>query len=100
MMTITFDIITNLKDTTGYPPALEVCAKAFADHITSKLADIRDEQTGESVRIEAHLHPEGLVLRLHGSDSCCAKAETWMLSWTSPKPQLGSESFLMAARTL
>ena len=76
MLTIQFDIVTNVKDTVGFPPALEVCGKAFADHISSMLSDIRDPKTGETVRLEAHRVPEGIALSLRGPDSCLATAQT------------------------
>jgi hypothetical protein len=97
MLTIKFDIVTNVKDTTGFPSALEVCGKAFADHISSKLADIRDPVTGASVRLEAQPHPSGILLVLRGSDSCVATAETRIHSMLSPELQLGSKSFLFGA---
>jgi hypothetical protein len=97
MLTIKFDIVTNVKDTTGFPSALEVCGKAFADHISSKLTDIRDPVTGASVRLEARRVPAGIVLSLHGSDSCVATATTRIHSMLSPELQLGSRSFLFGA---
>jgi hypothetical protein len=91
MIKFVFNIETNIKDTIGYPSALSVCGRAFADHISSMLTDIKDPVTGASPRMEFEVVERGIMLSLRGSPSCIAEAEIRVLAMIDPKFVSASE---------
>jgi hypothetical protein len=100
MIKFVFNIETNIKDTIGYPSALSVCGRAFADHISSMLTDIKDPKTGASPSIESEVVERGIMLSLKGSPSCVAEAEIRILAMTKPDFISASELLAKAAQQL
>ncbi|MGB7748860.1 MAG: hypothetical protein WBN75_16410 [Verrucomicrobiia bacterium] len=72
MLTIQFNIETNLKDKRTISC---VAGGAVARHLTGLLKDIKDPVTGESPQVLMSPHEEGIKLSLRGSASTLAEAE-------------------------
>jgi hypothetical protein len=71
MLTIQFNIETNLKDK---QTILCVAGGTVARHLTGLLKEIKDPATGESPQILMAPHKEGISLSLRGSASTLAEA--------------------------
>jgi hypothetical protein len=80
MLTIQFNIETNLKDK---QTILCVAGGAVARHLTGLLKEIKDPVTGESPQVLMSPHEEGVKLSLRGSPSTLVEAEVQIRSMLS-----------------